>query len=491
MAAMLALLPIALLVGLMAGLRWSAAVAGLVCALVTAVVAILGFGHGADGLAPALLGPAAEAAFTALSIVWIVFGALALHEYQLRGGGIAALGRWLAGFGGDRRVAALLVAWFFALFLEGAAGFGTPVALAAPLLVGLGFPPATALVMVLVGHAAGVSFGALGTPMVPLLAAARVDPAALSLAILLLHAALAWALLALVLRFAGARRTGPWVLAGTALFFLPAALLAWWVGPELPTLGGALVGAGLFVLLVRRKGGGGADGGGRDLLRAALPYLFAVALVLATRLVPPVREALGGVTLGWTLPGGYAGEVAPLFHPGTLLVAALVLAAAVRPGGAAMLLPSARGAAARLPRVLLALVAVLLVARLMAHSGMIAALAEGAGRALGPAWPLAAPLAAAAGSFVTGSATASNILLADLQIEIAAAAGLSPLLVAAAQGFGAAIGNIVAPHNIVAGAATVGLTGSEGKVLKRTLPVCLLYAAAGGALLLAAQAAWS
>lgn len=79
--------------------------------------------------------------------------------------------------------------------------------------------------------------------------------------------------------------------------------------------------------------------------------------------------------------------------------------------------------------------------------------------------------------------TGSNVLFAEFQVAAAAATGLPPALTLAGQGMGAAIGNVIAPHNIVAGAATVGLIGSEGKVLRQTLPVCLAYVAAGGALL--------
>jgi lactate permease len=90
----------------------------------------------------------------------------------------------------------------------------------------------------------------------------------------------------------------------------------------------------------------------------------------------------------------------------------------------------------------------------------------------------------ALGSFVAGSATASNVLFAGFQVAAAEAVGLAPMMALAGQGFGAAIGNVIAPHNIVAGAATVGLIGREGDVLKRTLPLCLVYALLGGGLLL-------
>jgi lactate permease len=486
MAVLLALVPILLLLVLMVGLRWSAASAGLAGAAAAAAVATLGFGYGATAPLPGLIGPLAEAAFTALTILWIVFGALAIHEYQIRSGGLAVFAEWLGRYGGDRGAAALFVGWFFALFLEGAAGFGTPVALAAPLLVGLGVSPVRALTAVLAGHAAGVSFGAVGTPVVPLLAAAPVDAAALSLSTVLLHACLGWALAALVVRIAAG--SGDWRLAAGAwaAFFVPAALLAWTTGPELPTLGGAIVGGALFALVLR---GRGAGPDAARLAAAALPYLLVIALVLATRLVPPLREALGGARLDWRLWEDFGAGFSPLYHPGTFLVLAFLAAGLVRKEGSGLVAQAALAAAARLPKVALALVSVLLIARLMIHSGMIAELAVAAAAALGPGWPLAAPLVGAAGSFVTGSATASNILFADFQSATAAAAGLSPLLLLAGQGFGSGIGNIVAPHNIVAGAATVGLVGAEGKVLKRTLPICLLYSAAGGTLLVAAQLA--
>jgi MFS family permease len=90
---------------------------------------------------------------------------------------------------------------------------------------------------------------------------------------------------------------------------------------------------------------------------------------------------------------------------------------------------------------------------------------------------------------VTGSATASNILFSEFQVATAQSLGLPAITMLAAQTFGAAIGNIACPHNIIAGGATVGLQGEEGHALRATLPVCLIYAAAGGLLVLAVVAA--
>ncbi|MBS3961195.1 MAG: L-lactate permease, partial [Sandarakinorhabdus sp.] len=479
------------------------AAAGAAAAVTATLTAIFGFGYGSgsEGLFLALAGPFLEAVFTALTILWIIFAALAIHEYQTRSGAIGLLGRWLAGAGKDPRIAALLVAWFFALFLEGAAGFGTPVALAAPILVGLGFPPVRAVSLALIGHSVGVSFGAIGTPMVPLVAASALEPRLLSGAIMALHAGLGWMMAAWIYRLAGTGSAGTgaagsgrggmplmWIGSAWAFFSVPAVAIAWLVGPELPTLGGALLGGMAFVALVRWKTPPEPAAGrpaARDLLVSAAPYAVILLLVLLTRLVEPLQHWLQGLQIEWTLAGEFGGTVALLYHPGTMLFAGLVIAGALRRGGLKQIGPAVRDAAARLPTVAAALVAVLLLAHLMVHAGMIDVLALGAAGALGGAWALAAPAAGALGTFVTGSATASNILLGSFQYSTALAAGVSPLLIMAAQGMGAAVGNIVAPHNIVAGAATVGLIGREGEVLKRTLPAFALYITVGGLLVFA------
>jgi lactate permease len=119
---------------------------------------------------------------------------------------------------------------------------------------------------------------------------------------------------------------------------------------------------------------------------------------------------------------------------------------------------------------------------------MFDTLAEAAAQSVGGAWPFFAPFIGVLGTFVTGSATTSNILFTDFQQATADGAGLSVLIIVAAQGFGAAVGNIICPHNIIAGGATVGLQGDIGPVLRRTLIACLIYAALGG--MLAAALIW-
>ncbi|MEM1429546.1 MAG: L-lactate permease [Pseudomonadota bacterium] len=487
MTAALAALPIIVVLAGIGALHLSAAVAGTLGLSVAALLALSTFDLAAaapGGLVPAVFGTGAEALFSTLTILWVIFPALMLHEYQQATGAVGRIKDALGGLTTDPRMQVILIAWFFGLFIEGAAGFGTPVALAAPLLAGLGFSPARAVVLALLGHAAGVSFGAVGTPTLTQVSISGLSGTDLSLAVTLLHAALGPLLLLAALSLADDGPLRPkdilWAALAALCFFLPSIALAGLVGPELPSLGGALTGGVAFILLLRLFGPRMPRTPSPGLAADLAPYVAILALVLATRLIGPVQAALSGADLSWSLPGGFAGSFEPLYHPGTLLFAGLAAAALVTARAAA--LPGALGAAlARLVPVALALFAMLALSRVMLHAGMIGALAEAAA-ATGAFWPLLAPLVGVLGTFVTGSATTSNILFTELQLSAAATLNLSPIAMAAAQGAGSAIGNVVAPHNIIAGAATVGILGREGRVLRRTLAPGLLYAAALGGL---------
>lgn len=498
----LASLPIALILGLMLGLRWSATRAGLVGLAAALLLAWLAFGFGRTtygdlGPAVAAAGALAEAIFTAATILWIIFPALCIHQLQTRTGGVEALRGALGALSPDPRIAAMVVAWFFALFIEGAAGFGTTVALAAPLLVSLGLSPIAAVTAALIGHTVGVSFGAVGTPIVPQVAATGLSGQAIAQTTGLFHALLGWVMLLLAVQVvrralpetsAHPRRLWGWALLAAVLFLLPMFVISMLLGPELPTLGGALLGALGFVAALRLSGAS-ADaqqpaGRGRELLRAATPYLVLVVLILVTRLVGPLREGLQNLVIEWHWYDRFTGRFEPLYHPGSLLALSFLLGALAQRASLADVRASVGAAAAQVAGVTVALLAMLGLSRVLVHAGMIDVLASAAAASTGAAWPLFAPLVGVLGTFVTGSATASNILFTDFQQATAQDAGLPVLIIVAAQGFGAAVGNIICPHNIIAGGATVGLAGAEGEVLRRTLPACGLYAALGGALTL-------
>lgn len=494
MSAGLAALPIVVILVLMLGMRWPASRAGLAGLAVALLLALGPFreGYTADvGPLAATGGAMAEAIFTSITILWIIVPALALHQMQSTSGALEAIEGSLGRLTGDPRVLALLVAWFFALFMEGAAGFGTSAALAAPFLVATGFSPIQAVIMAMVGHAAGVSFGAVGTPILPQVAATGFSALELARATAPYHAILGAGLAALVVIIARrARTTGDMTrtavpaTATAALFFLgPYLAIAWFLGPELPTLGGALIGGLAFVPLVRRFRPIADEPPEADLpgpVWTAAPYLGVVGLVLATRLPPRVSDTLSGLEWTWRLQGGFAGSFAPLYHPGSMVVGGLLLGWALQRLPHSNLTEAVRKAIQQVGTVTVALVAMLGLSRVMVHSGMIDALAGATADLAGAGWPLLAPVVGALGTFVTGSATTSNILFTDFQNTTANTLALPPLPLIGAQGFGAAAGNMICPHNVIAANAVVEQTGKEGEVLATTLWITAAYLAAGG-----------
>lgn len=490
MTAAFASLPLLAVIGLMLGLRWRAVYAGFAGLAVAVVIAIGLFGLGvtrlpAFGPAAATGGALLEAGFTTVSILWIIFPALMLYELQSRSGALMTLRAAVSRVSTAPRVQVVLIAWFFGLFMEGAAGFGTPVALTAPLLVGLGYRPTRAVALALIGHGAGVSFGALGTPVLAQAALSAVPAAEIARETALLNVAVGWSLLAALIWLAGERAPSrrDWAMAGLAgaCFYAPYLALALWVGPELPTVGGALVGGLAFAVIMSLRQKASASLEGRKVIQAILPYGMIVTLILASRLISPLSEALRSVDLNWSIGGVFRGEMLPLYHPGAILFAGLLVGGVFQGRRLAEFGAAAAAAAGRLVLVAAALLAMLALSRVMVHAGMIEVLA-GAAAATGSLWPFIAPFTGVLGTFVTGSATASNILLTPFQSNTAAALNLSPVSMTAAQGYGAGVGNIICPHNIVAGGATVGLNGQEGEVLRQTLSVCLPSVALSGVL---------
>ena len=497
--AIIAALPIVAVLVLMLVAGWPAVRAGAAGLALALVLAVLFFPFESldNDVLLGIVGALAEAAFTTGAIIWIILPALAIYRLQNETGAVGALRSGLAELSHDPRLTALLVAWFFSLLLEGAAGFGTSAALAAPFLVALGMTPLAAVVAAMIGHIIGVTFGAVGTPVVPMVAASGLDPLQISWPLALQAALVGWSVpivVAYLIERAYSHerppaRRWPWLLGfGAALaFLLPYLLIARFVGPELPTLGGAIVGGAVFVVALRRRRGGaqagetGEDAGRMSLARALAPYLFLVALVLLTRLVAPLRDGLQGVELSWQAADGVlGGTFALLYHPGTMLVIALLLGALVQRASGAQVRAAFAGSVRTLVPVAVALMAMLGLARVMVHAGMVDAIATAAADTVGGAWPMLAPAVGALGTFVTGSATASNALFSDLQSATATAVGYDVATVLGAQGLGAALGNAIAPHNLIAAAAIVGLAGRESEILRRTLPVALPLVIAAG-----------
>ncbi len=317
-----AALPIVVLLGTLAFLEWrayAAAAAGLGTAL---VVAIAVFGMPVEAaLASALYG----AAYGLLPIGWIVVAAVFLYNLTVRTGQFDVLRAAVARLSPDRRIQALLIAFSFGAFIEGAAGFGTPVAITAALMIGLGFKPLYAAGLALIANTAPVAFGAIGTPILTLAAVTGLPASALSamagrqlpLMSLLIPA---W-LVVTMSGWRGVRGVWPAVLVSGGSFAVVQFAWSNFVGPELVDIVGGLVSLGALALFCRvwRPSDDGADGHAHEgagtptqarattggaaaaagrtpegpVTRAMMPWVFLSVFVLAWGL-PAVKTALAG-----------------------------------------------------------------------------------------------------------------------------------------------------------------------------------------------------
>lgn len=511
---LLSSLPILTAVLLLVALRWPAARAMTACAVLTLLLTT-GFWSVAPGHAAAAI---LEAALIASTILYILFGAVLLLNVMRRAGALEIIQRTLASLSPDRRLQAVLIAWVLGSLLEGAAGFGTPAAVTAPLLSGLGFPAVLAVSLALIGASTAVSFGAVGTPLLVGIARGLGEDAGSTIAFEvgreiasidlffspLMPVALV-AVLTVITRGRGGWRdaleVAPFALAVGFAHSLTAALIARTLGPEFPSIGGPAAGLAVAMLLARSgllvpkkvwrfesdpSPTAPVTSPAMGPVRAFLPYLLMLALLAVSRAQSlPLQGLLAKTDLTWRaiLGSELAATVQPLSSPGFVLVACAVLAGLlyrvplVEAGGAFA------GSAAVLGRATPTLIAAVATVRLFIHSGaneaglqaMPLVLGAAASGTVGAAWPACAPWLGALGSFLAGSATFSNMLFALMQKTTAAAVGLPVLGVLALQGMGAAVGNMVCVHNVVAACAVAGIAGQEGQVIRRTFVPMALY----------------
>jgi lactate permease len=412
-----------------------------------------------------------------------------LYHVVNEAGAFDTISAGLAGLTGDSALQAMVLAWVFASFLQGVTGFGVPVAVVAPLLVGLGFGPVVSVVAASIGHAWAVSFGSVATSVVALQAVTRSDPRELvpAAAAILVPACLACGFLAL--RAApgrvGARTFGSILVVGTvmgAIQYAAASSRAWPVSAFVA----AAAGLGAAWIVIRLTAGGAARGEApplKSLLTASSAYLVLMGIVLV-QLAPVVAGLLDSVGfaptypatatgLGWHNAASTSRRISPFGQPGALILYAAVVsfvvyrAAGWLPGGSARVVAGKTVRAAAKPTV--AVVSLVALAAIMSDSGMTAVLARALAQVAGDSLPAFAPLLGAIAAFASGSNTNSNLILGPVVEEAARASGVSRIVSLAAVSAGGAIGSVLSPAKLVVGASTVGLSGSEGVLLRRLL----------------------
>lgn len=506
---LLALSPVIVVLILMLGMRWGGSKAGAVAWLAAVLAAVIFFGAGPRFIAYTQ----AKAILLSLDVLYIIWTALLLFHIADEAGTVRMIGSALPALTPDRAMQGLLLGWLFASFLQGMGGFGVPVAVAAPLLVGLGFTPVQAVLMACLGHGWAVNFGSLATSFQTLLAVTNLPgellgpPSAVLLGISSLFCGLLVALVGA--GWQGLKRTWWAVVILSAVMGLTQYGLVvariWTLGATGASLVGLVVGFALTRLPVFRNGPGKANLGGvdehgrkRSLPVAFSAYAILVVLAFGINLITPLRDFLDqfqvtlqfpemSTALGWVVPAESGRKIDLFGHPGAILLYSSVIAYGIyaragyfKPGALKRILtPVARGAV----NSSLGIVAMVGMAVIMSNTGMTNLLAEGLGRSFGPAfYPVVAPFLGALGAFITGSNNNSNVLFGALQMRTAELLGLSVPLILAAQTAGGSLGSVLAPAKVIVGCSTVGLGDNESVVMR---PILLygLFPIAGVAVL--------
>jgi lactate permease len=479
----------------------------------------------------------------ALTPISIVFGAILFFVALERSGAMGTLRVWLDGVSANPVAQLMIVGWSFIFLIEGASGFGTPAALAAPILVGLGFPPLRVAVLCIIMNAVPTSFGAVGTPTwFGLGALGLAESQLLEIG---LKAALIHALAALVIPVIALRFVVDWKEIRRNLLFVELAILAS-VLPmvavaafnyEFPSVAGGIVGLLTTIFLARsgiglakneaRAAGAVAPNSGSasqqpsetnalphgEILRALTPLLAVVGILLLTRIpffglrqllnseVEWVSVRLGPLgifslspslvfqlraILGEDLHWSYALLYVPFILP-FIVAAALALILYRRP--LSVFEEVLKETFARIWKPVIALFGALIFVQLLTIDGHRAStriLGDGLAGGTGDLWIYFAGFLGALGSFFSGSNTISNLTFGPIQLRIAQDLALPITTMLAVQTVGAAMGNMVAIHNIVAVCAVLGLKNEEGAILKKTFIPSLVY----GIILAALAAVW-
>ncbi|WP_421697529.1 L-lactate permease [Ancylobacter sp.] len=543
--AFLAFLPILSAGVLLIGFRIAARIVMPITYAMAVVIALLFWGVSANRVMASTL----QGLLQTAGLLWIIFGAILLLNTLKHSGAISTIRAGFTSISPDRRVQVILIAWLFGSFIEGASGFGTPAAVAAPLMVAVGFPAMAAVVFGMMIQSTPVSFGAVGTPLI-VGVQTGLDQAAITAQ--LTQAGSTWAtffhlittevavihaicgtlmplfLIMVMTRFFGRNKSWteglsalPFALLGAFAMTVPYVLAATFLGAEFPSLLGGLIGLAIMTLAARagflvpktswdfapasewpKEWFGQLDITLDSLAKRTIPlalawapYVLLALVLVVSRMVPAVGNALKSATLSFTnLFGeqGINGDFPLLFSPGGLLVIICLITVVLHRMSLSGFGAAVRESSGTLIGAGFVLIFTVPMVRVMINSGVNAndldsmpvLVAEWVSEQVGAVYPFFAPTIGALGAFLAGSNTVSNLMLSQFQFSVAQGLGISSALMVAGQSVGAAAGNMIAIHNVVAASATVGLLGREGATLRITILPTLYYLLVAGTLLL-------
>jgi lactate permease len=499
--AVVAALPIAVMLFSLGVLRiaaWKSALLGLATVIVISATV---YGMPLPLLAGATL---YGAAFGLFPIAWIVFWAVVLYRLAVETGQFQIIKDSVGHLTPDRRLQGLFIAFAFGAFVEGASGFGTPVAVASAMMAGLGFTPFYAAGICLVANTAPVAFGAIGTPLVTLATVTNLPLNELSAWVGRICAPLSLLiptyLVLIISGTKGLRAVWPATLVCGLSFAITQFLISNFVGPYLTDILASIAAILSLVVLLRAwkpaddLSARGKSGVPRKvLLRAWSPYILLVIFVLLWG-AAPVKALLDKATFvfGWPGLDGRIGRLPPVVANTAPYAAKFTFNILSAGGSAALFACIGTGLLLRIPLgrflaivghtlrelafSILTMATVLAIAYLMNYSGCTATLGL-VFAATGALFPFFSGLLGWLGVFLTGSDTSANALFGNLQVVTANKLGLSPALMAAANSSGGVMGKMISLQSISIAAAATGMPAAdEAKLFRFTFKHSILLA---------------
>ena len=517
--AIIAALPLVVLLGLLGWFHFKAHHAALLGLLAALVIATFVYQMPpALGIMSAFYG----AAYGLFPIGWIVLCAIFVYDITVATGTFEVVKESIAGLADDRRIQVLLVAFCFGAFIEGAAGFGTPVAMSAAMLIGLGFRPLQAAGLSLIGNTAPVAFGALGTPIIalagvtglPLLELSGMVGRQLPLFSLLIPFWVVWAMSGLKATL----EVWPACLVTGVTFACTQFLVSNYHGPWVVDIASSAVSMAALVLLLRfwrprtvwRFDSDGSQTAEkhshtrRELWNAWMPWIL-LSLLVFTWGLPEVKAFLDRAGSFTSLkfhvptldkavfrnipivPIPKAEDAVFVFNwlsaTGTSLLVAGIVSGLFLRVSLRRLIQIFWGTVKRIRISLLTIGAMLGLGFTIRYGGLDATLGL-AFAATGSLFPFFSPLLGWLGVALTGSDTSSNVLFGNLQQITAQAVGISPLLATAANSTGGVMGKMINAQSIVVAGAATDQQGNEGSILRYVFWHSLILASLVGILVM-------
>lgn len=549
MLAFLALLPIIMVFLLLVVMRLPAKFAMPVAYLTTVLLSLFVWKTSGVQVAAATV----HGILTAINVLFIVFAAVLLLNTLKESQAIVAIRQGFMGISPDRRVQMIIVAWLFGSLIEGSTGWGTPSAVGAPLLLALGFPAMACVMAILIIQSTPVSYGAVGTPLLIGVnsglenkadVAAEISKFGFDLPHYILvitekvgfiHATVG-VLIPLILccfltRFFGEKRSfaegfkaAPFAIFAGLAFTVPYYLTARFVGPELPSLLGSVI--GLLIVVPAAKMGfltpkETFDFAHRDnweedwkgtlahteidanekvkfsVFKAFSPYLMVIGILVATRTIKPLKEWLNShavISFQEIFGTTISNKTQLLYSPATVLLLVSIVCIFIFGMKGNDIKKSWKDSGITTMAAAPALIFSVPMVQVFINSGtspdaavqilaMPKVLAAAAADLFSGAWPLISPWIGALGAFIAGSNTISNMMFSHFQWSTATQIGLDGMgasKVVALQAIGGAAGNMISVHNVVAACAVVGMVNREGLIIRKTLIAMTYYIIQGG-----------